>query len=247
MRRSVVLIATCLFLAACSTNPKDKATNDEQAALLNTQLGYGYLQQGRGDLALAKFAKALEAEPKFLEARLGYAAGLASSGQYPLAESYYGEILRDHPRDLQVTERVAGFLCTQERFPKAEKVFLSALKNKIYKSIGEAYTRFSACASAVDNVEHAQLYIEHAIKKDPHYAPALLQKGWIALDRQRAEEALALVYSFEDMAPATADSLVLGLRSAQAIDHPDADKFSQQLRIRFPAVWRQTQQATRAN
>lgn len=230
------------MLVACSSSG-DKQTDDEQAALLNTQLGYGYLQQGRGDLALNKFAKALEAQPQFLEARLGYAAGLASSGQYSQAESYYNEILRDHPRDLQVTERVAGFLCTQERFPKAEQVFLAALKNKIYSSVGEAYTRFSACALAVKNVEHAELYIEHALKKNPHYAPALLQKGWIAFDTQRAEEALELVYQFEELAPATADSLVLGMRAAQALNHPDADKFSLQLKIRFPAVWRQTQQA----
>lgn len=242
MTRLLLLVTSCLLLAACASTG-GKQSDSDSSAVLNTQLGYGYLQQGRGDLALAKFSKALEAKPRHLEAQLGYAAGLASSGRYPEAESYYNKVLSDHPTDLQVTERVAGFLCTQERFAKAEKVFLSALKNKVYRSIGEAYTRFSACASAVGNVEHAQLYIEHALEKSPNYAPALLQKGWIALDQQRAEEALELVALFESLEPATADSLVLGLRSAQALNHPDADSFSQQLRIRFPAVWRQTQQA----
>jgi type IV pilus assembly protein PilF len=241
MLKRLQILVCCVFLAACAS--AGKQTDSEQSALLNTQLGYGYLQQGRGDLALAKFSKALEARPKHLEAQLGYAAGLASSGRYSEAEGYYASILRDHPHDLQVTERVAGFLCTQQRFPKAEKVFLTALKNKIYASVGEAYTRFSACASATGNVEHAQLYIEHAISKSPNYAPALLQKGWIALEQQRADDALEQVYLFEKLAPATADSLVLGLRSAQALGDPAAGTFSQQLKMRFPAVWRQTQQA----
>lgn len=231
-----------LLMAACSSTG-GKQPDDEQAALFNTRLGYGYLQQGRGDLALAKFSKALEAQPKHLEARLGYAAGLASSGKYSEAENYYSQILGDHPSDLQVIERVAGFLCTQARFAKAERVFLSALDNDVYKRPGEAYTRFSACALAVNDIEYARIYVEHAIAIDPGYAPALLQKGWIELDQERAQEALDLVYRFEKLAPATADSLVLGLRSTQALGHPDADVFSQQLKIRFPAVWRQTQQA----
>lgn len=241
MAKYFLVAVLSLLLSACATDGGKSKQDEEQAALLNTQLGYGYLQQGRGDLALAKFSKALEAQPRFLEARLGYAAGLASSGEYSQAEAYYGNILNDHPRDLQVTERVAGFLCTQERFSKAENVFLSALKNKVYSGIGQAYTRFSACALAVGDIEHARIYADHAINKDPSYSPALLQKGWTELDQNRADVALELVEQFEARAPATADSLVLGLRAAQAINHPDADRFNQLLRTRFPAVWRQTQ------
>ena len=88
----IALLCSSFLLSACVTTVESRLTRkaDPEKAVDNyTQLGLGYIQQGRFDRARARINRALEINPKYAPANNAMALLLQSEREPELAEEYF--------------------------------------------------------------------------------------------------------------------------------------------------------------
>lgn len=87
----------CVLLQACvAVDPGQ--TQDEKASAVNVQLGIGYLQQSKLDLASDKLTKAVRQDPNSAVAHNAYAILQERLEQYDLAEFHYEKATKLDPK-----------------------------------------------------------------------------------------------------------------------------------------------------
>jgi len=126
------------FLQACVA-VQEGQTQDEKASAVNVQLGIGYMQQNKLDLASEKLTKALRQDPKSAPVHNAYAILQERLKQMDLAEVHYKEATRLDPKNSQAANNYGAFLCRTGREVESEKYFLQALDNPLYSTPEFAY------------------------------------------------------------------------------------------------------------
>ncbi len=104
------VLLLCGFLQACVAVQAGQ-TQDEKASAVNVQLGIGYMQQNKLDLASEKLTKALRQDPKSAPVHNAYAILQERLKQMDLAEYHYKEATRLDPKDSQAANNYGAFLC----------------------------------------------------------------------------------------------------------------------------------------
>jgi len=74
------------------------------------QLGHALRRARAFDRALAAYEGALSVDPRFAEARLGYAVALADAGRYRMTRAWLHEARRTNPERLEFTELLVRIL-----------------------------------------------------------------------------------------------------------------------------------------
>jgi type IV pilus assembly protein PilF len=226
------------MLAACQSNsgvPKYTESQRDKAAAANLQLGLRYLEQGNLGLAKTKLERA-EAEDSH-SADVHSALGLldAKLGKDKEADKEYGTALSLKPRDPDVLNSYAVFLCSHGRAAEGVHNFEEAAANPLYRSPWAAYTNAGVCLrQAHHDVEAAQLFVR-ALQSNPGYSEAIFQASDLDLQQQKYAAARLRIDFFLTNNAATPDLLLLGWRIAQAqSDATGAAHYAQRLAAEFP-------------
>ena len=104
----------CWLLQACvSVNPEQ--TQNEKASAVNVQLGIGYLQQNKLELASEKLTKALRQDPDSAAAHNAYAILQERLLQPEKAEFHYSRATELDPKDSQAANNYGAYLCRKAR------------------------------------------------------------------------------------------------------------------------------------
>ncbi len=242
---SVPLALLALTLTACvSVNPQQ--SQQEKASAVNVQLGIGYLQQNNLELASEKLNKALQQNPKSAPAHNAYAILQERLLQMDKAEFHYRRATELDPNDSQASNNYGAFLCRNGRELEAERYFLRALDNPLYKTPEFAYTNAAICLLKVDRVDTAKEYLSKALAAKSDFAPALLAMGDILFDEGQHQLAKVYLDRYHRVTRPSARSLWLAIRNelelggddrigelAQQLesDFPDSDEYRSWLRI----------------
>ncbi|MDC1287848.1 tetratricopeptide repeat protein, partial [Gammaproteobacteria bacterium] len=117
-----LLLAMWLLQACVAVNPGQ--TQDEKASAVNVQLGIGYLQQNKLELASQKLTKALRQDPNSASAHNAYAILQERLNQLDLAENHYKKATKLDRNDAQAANNYGTFLCRNGRERESEKYFL---------------------------------------------------------------------------------------------------------------------------
>ncbi len=236
MRTLLVITALGLGVAGCTTTPEYFGERNLRAAAeANVQLGVGYLQQGKYDLALAKLEKALEQDSSLPSAHNVIAVLHERLNQPDLAEQHYRRALSLAPDDSGTHNNYGRFLCVQNRLREAEEQFLIALKNPLYQTPEVASTNAGICALRVPDKAKAEGYFRSALKANPRYREALIEMAKLSLEQEDYPLARAYLQRYLEVGPKSAESLWLGVRIERKLGNRSAAaSYALLLKSNFP-------------
>lgn len=237
MRQILLLMAMSVALLSqgCvqSGGPKGEKETAE-AVRIYSDLGLGYLRQGKLDQALEKLKRALELDSRDPASNHYIAELYAQQGEARLAEQYYDKASELDPKNPMVLNNFGAFLCEQSRFADAEKYFLRAANAPRYQTPELAYENLALCAQR-DNSSKAVEYFRKALALNPLLPKALYQLAQLSYDGKEYLKARAFLQRFHGVAAQSEQSLRLAIKIEESLENEQARlEYQQALKSRFP-------------
>lgn len=197
-------IVICILIQSCQPksinsevhNPK-KDLN--KAALLNVQLGLGYLKQGDRPKAKKKLLTALDEAPKSAEAHAAMAYYLEQTNEIKQSKTYYLKAIALAEEKGAQLNNYGAFLCRHGAYDKAETYFLNATKEPRYLNTGSIYENIGLCSLAAGNYEKATFYLSKALEHDPSKKTALYELIKLEQKKTQYKNALFMLQKYPDL------------------------------------------------
>jgi type IV pilus assembly protein PilF len=205
------------------------------AARFNAQLGIEYLKQNNLAAAQEKIERALQQNPK--DAGAHTAAGLLYERlrEPRKADQHYSRALKLDPRNPQMQNNYAVFLCRNGESAKGRTLFEQAATNPLYRTPEVAYANAGVCARSAKDYEAAEANFRKALQMRPTMTDALLQMADLSLERGNGLQSRAFIQRFLQAAPATPEVLLLAARVERTLgDEKAAGDYETRLRNEFP-------------
>lgn len=233
-------LALMVWLAGCVTTggssvDRKKMANDKDAALYNMQLGIDYMRRGKLDLAKEKLTRAHQQNPQSPEVNTAIALLYEQLGETSKADQHYRDALRLKPDSAAVLNNYGVFLCRQGKPDKAEKYFLKAVRDPLYRTPEAAYTNMGVCLRQAGDSVRAEENFRRALGSNPRFADALWQMANVAYDQENFLQARAFLQRYSEVGPEAPEVLWLALRVEKALgDESAVRKYAEQLKQDYP-------------
>jgi len=208
---SVLFLSGILMLGCVSTTtgtPAPEADHDD-ASELNYQLGARYYQNGKYGLARDRLILALKLDPKMAVAYTTLGMTYEALGNPRLATESYENAVRIAPRDFDVHNAYAVFLCKQRDFEGASKFFEKAASHPENDNAERTLTNAGLCVMQKPDVVAAERFFRAALERRATYAEALLQLCLLKYQQQDFISARAFLQRFMGTSKSTAGVLFL--------------------------------------
>lgn len=206
-----------------------------EAAAANVQLGIAYMQQGNLALAKEKLDRALKQDPRSADVHSALALLYERLGEPDKVDSHFKRALRLAPRDPEISNNYAVYLCRNGRTKEGVERFLSAARNPLYRTPEAAYTNAGVCLRSAGRFDEALENFKKALDLRPNFAEAAYQLADLHFHQGRTQEARNRVDAFLNAFRPTPELLLLGVRVANATgDKLGAERYARQLRVEFP-------------
>lgn len=227
-------VVSAFLLTACSTtssvNPNSDSSQDYY-----TQLGVGYLQKGRLDLAQQNLLKALEKDPNSSDAHHYFALLQEALGDDEKANQHFRKALKLNNKNPELLNNYGSFLCRKGQVELAEKAFMTAVRDPFYKTPEFAFTNAGICVAKGGNLNAAEDYFKQSQQVNANYPETLYQLAKLNYQKGDNAKAQAYLYRYNAQVPATADSLALCYKIESALNESEkAEACAVQLRAKFP-------------
>ncbi len=237
LRISLILFAA-LLLNACAMVPVGE-TNMQKASKINVQLGIGYYQRNNLEQANVKLVKALRQDPNSSQAHHAYAVLQNRFLEKEKAEKHFRKAIELDPENSEALTNYGAFLCQDGRYLQAEKMFLQAVQNPLYKNPEVAYTNAAVCLRKLkDDKKHlprVKKYLQKALGQKNNFPPALLNMAEVSLDEKNYDFARLYLDRYHLVSKPSARSLWLAIQNELAAGHTHkAAEFAKQLEQDFP-------------
>lgn len=218
-----------------TSGPPKSDPNDSDAADLNYELGARYYRNGEYDLSRDRLLLALELDPDNAIAWSTLGLTYEALGNLRLAEDAYSKAVRVAPRDFQIQDNYAVFLCRNGRQDEARKYFDKAIKAPTNDYSERTYTNAGVCMMQKPDFDQAEKYFRGALERRPNHAEALLQMSVLFYEKSdylRARAFLQRYLSSADVSPAV---LYHGIRIEQQLGDDSARReYTMQLLKDYP-------------
>lgn len=236
----LIIVAGCALQIACATVPDDRSGTSSggtanQLAVVNTQLGLGYLRNGQLDLAWERLNTALQADPDYSTAHNGIALVYDRLNEPEKAEAHFKRAIELNPTDSAAQTNYGAFLCQQGRMEEGEKYFMKAVENPLYTKPAMAYTNAGTCKLQSGDVAGAETYFRAALRADSRFPLALLNMSQVSFDTGNYLAARAYMQRYEEVAKHNSRSLWLGIQIEEKLGDKDAvSSFAMLLKANYP-------------
>lgn len=225
----------CLILTACvstTTGRTSLAADTAVAADLNYELGARYFRNGRYDLARDRLKRSLELDPKRAIAWSTLALTYEQLGIPRLAKQSYERAVRAEPKNFDVRNTYAVYLCRQKLFDDAGKQFERAIRAPDNDHAEITLTNAGVCMVQRPDYEQAEAFFRQALERRSNYPEALLQLS--LLKHQTGDDLIARAFlqRFLSAIDATPGVLFLGVQIEEELgdDRARASYVNQLLR-----------------
>ena len=234
----VVVMATLLISSGCvstTSGPPKSTPDDDDAASLNYELGARYYRNGEYDLSRDRLLLALELDPDNAMAwsTLGLAYEALENSR--LAEEAYSQAVRVAPRDFQIQDNYAVFLCRQGRYDDARKYFDKALEAPTNDYAERTFTNAGVCMMQKPDYEQAERYLRGALERRPNHAEALVQMSVLSFEKEDYLRARAFLQRYLASNPVSPDVLYHGIKIERQLgDETARREYTMQLLRDYP-------------
>ncbi|MFQ5642205.1 MAG: type IV pilus biogenesis/stability protein PilW [Thiogranum sp.] len=229
-------MTTVLLLGACSSN-KSRFVEQEKGdpAEVNTQLAIEYMREGMYEAAMEKFEKALKQNPDLQVAHTSMAILYERLGEDDLASKHYRKAYHINRKDPLTLNNYGQFLCRKGRLEEADKMFMAAVKDPLYRYPETLYTNAGICAVKRPDLLLADTYFRKALQSNPQYPPALRKMVEISFAQEKYLAARAYLQRLQEVAPLTPKYLWIAVRAESALGDRDAvSSYALVLKNRYP-------------
>lgn len=216
--RYAAIVLCGLILGACAGGGGTRSgelsikQTTNPAASANLNLGIEYMRAGNMELALERLKRALDADPGFYGTHNALGFLYQRLGETGLAERHFKRSIALNPADSGSKNNYGLFLCQNNRFDEAEKIFLAAVENPLYETPEVAYANAGTCALMNKQVEAAEQHFRRALSINAGLPSALIQMAQISYDRDNYLNARGYLQRFQSVAKHNAASLLLGIK-----------------------------------
>lgn len=207
-----VVILAGVFLSGCvssTTGTPAPEADEGDAAELNYQLGARYYQNGKYDLARKRLELALELNPKMAVAYTTLGMTYEALGNPRLATESYENAVRAAPRDFEVNNAYAVFLCRQRDYSGAKKYFEKAANHPKNDNAERTLTNAGLCLAQQPDLVEAERLFREALERRPTHGEALLQLCLLKYQQEDFMSARAFLQRFMATGRSTAGVLLL--------------------------------------
>ncbi|MCB1554992.1 MAG: type IV pilus biogenesis/stability protein PilW [Xanthomonadales bacterium] len=234
--------ALCLVvtgaLVGCASTPKQaqpEETREQSAAALQVQLGQQYLINGDLEKAQDKLKRALELDPRSVDAHTLVAVLNERIGRPEIAETHHRKALAIKPDDGALNNNFGVFLCGQGRYAESRTYFDKATSDPFYKTPGAAFANAGVCARKSGDLTASETNFRRALDLDPRNTVALYELARVAHERGEYLRARAFIQRYEALAPPDAALLSLAADVESKLgDQAHAEKYRERLQRDFP-------------
>jgi type IV pilus assembly protein PilF len=237
----IILIITITGLSACSGKQdvvKEKKISEpdlEQASALNVQLALGYIEREQLGIAQEKLEKAIEQNPKNIDAYTSMAYLKRLINEYDMAEDFYQKALDIKSNDPNIHNNYGGLLCQMGRYDDALDEIRKAYDNPFYETPYLAYANAGTCLLDKGDYKQAETMLRKALRDQPNYAGALISMAEIGVKTQKYLMARAYIQRYHAVARPSAESLWIQVQAEKALGAEDHYlKYARQLLKDFP-------------
>jgi type IV pilus assembly protein PilF len=241
MKRSsacLAILVACAALAGAA-HAQERAKSEDPsvtAARYNAQLGIEYLKANNVTAAQEKIDRALQQNAKDPTVHTAAAFLYERLREPKKADSHYARALRLDPKNPQMQNNYAVFLCRNGEHAKGKKLFEQAATNPRYRTPEVAYANAGVCARSAKDLAAAEKNFRQALSLRPTMPDALLQMADLSLESGNGLQARGFLQRFFQAAAETPDALLLGVRIESALgDTAAANDYAARLRKGFPA------------
>ncbi len=234
----LVAAASCLILAACVTTTTGRAApqvNKADAADLNYQLGARYYGNAQYELARDRLKLSLELNPKKAIAWSTLALTYEQLGIPRLAERSYKQAISVEPRNFDVRNTYAVYLCRQNRFDDASKHFERAISAYDNDNAEITLTNAGVCMVQRPDYGKAEAFFRQALERRANHPEALLQLSLLKHQTGNDLIARAFLQRYLSVIDATPSVLFLGVQIEENLgDDRARASYTNQLLRDFP-------------
>lgn len=206
-----VLALSGLILGGCvttTTGPADPDTG-EDAAEYNYQLGVRYLQNENFDLARDRLQRAVDLDPRMGKAYMTLGMAYEALDNLRLATESYEASVRVEPRNYELQNGYAVFLCRQREFEKARRHFSRAANHPENDTAETTLTNAGLCMQQKPDAAAAEAFFREALERKANYGEALLQLCLLKFQQQDFLGSRAFLQRFMSSNRSTAGVLLL--------------------------------------
>jgi len=230
-------VVAALLLSACSTTSKKSISNQQNAAIANTQLGSAYMNQGNLALAKDKLDRALAQDPSNPEVHSVRGMLFDKMGMPKDADAEFRTALRLAPKDPNVINNYAVFLCQRGRADEGVKLFEEAATNALYSTPEAAYTNAGVCLRSAKHDDQARAQFVKALQIKPSFVDAVVQLVELDMQHDNLPQARQLIDAYLTNFGENPDLLLLGVRVARAQkDQVGAQRYARKLQMNYPGT-----------
>ncbi len=208
----VVLLFGSALLSGCistTTGTPAPEANEADASELNYQLGARYYQNGRYELARDRLMLAIELDPKMAVAYTTLGMTYEALDNRRLATEAYENAVRIAPRNFDVNNAYAVFLCKARDFEGSSKYFLKAADHPENDNAERTLTNAGLCMMNKPDMVEAERFFRAALERRPTYGEALLQLCLLKYKQEDFMSARAFLQRYMSAAKPTAGVLLL--------------------------------------
>ena len=222
--QGVGLLLIALLAGGCVTQstgglPGPAPTEERVEAQLD--LARGYIEQRDFVRAQAPLQKALEIDPRHVEAHVLSAVLFHAQGEYELAEQHYQYALRIDPQNAQALNNYGTFLYARGRFDDAIVPLSALVKDTGYRARSQAFENLGMAQLRTGDVAAAEASFQRALDLNFRQPGATLELAEIAYSRGDLQQAESRLLEYKTMARRNARSLCLGVKVAAGLGDKD--------------------------
>jgi type IV pilus assembly protein PilF len=210
---SIASLICFLFVAGCVSTTTGSITeperDDEDAADLNYQLGVRYYRQESYELARDRLLGAIEINPRMAKAYSTLGMTYEKLENIRLATDAYEKSIRVAPRNFDVQNAYAVFLCGQKEYDKAVRHFDKAIAHPENDNSHLTMANAGICMKSKPDEDAAEAYFRAALDRKPGYGDALVQLCLMKFQQKDYLSARAFVQRFMATNVSTAGILYL--------------------------------------
>ena len=209
--------------------------DEAQAAEQYYQLGARYYRAGKYELARDRLTRALDFDPRLAIAHSTLALTYDQLEIPRLAAEHYEKAVRYEPRNMDVRNTYAVFLCRQRDFEEAMEQFDRVATFEENDTPQIAWTNAGVCMLQKPDFDAAESYFRRALDRKRDYPEALLQ---MVLLKRRTDDNLAaraFLQRFMAVQPMTPALLLLAVQIEEDMGNEGARRdYLNQLYEMFP-------------
>ena len=195
---AAILMLSLIFSGCISTTSGTPApeADEADAAELNYQLGARYYQNQNYELARDRLKLAVELDPKMAKAYSTLGMTYEALGNLRLATEAYERAVKVAPRDFDVQNAYAVFLCRQRDYEGAKKHFAKAAEHPENDNAERTLTNAGLCMAQKPDDAEAERFFREALERRSTYGEALLQLCLLKYKQQDYMSARAFLQRF---------------------------------------------------